>query len=638
MEVTILSLPLVSFLWCVFLNRQGNARINAIVAIVLSFASAFLAAIIAQRILAGVAHTVVLGHWIQTQSITIPWTFVYAPVSGVMYVIVTLVSALVHLYSIAYMEKDERLSSFMGYLGLFTSAMLVLVSGDNFLQIFLGWEGVGLCSYLLIGFWYTLDRPAAAATKAFLMNRVGDIGFIVAMGLLYSTFKTLSLTTIVPQLNTVADYSLDLWGLPMPFLEVTACALLWAAMGKSAQILLHTWLPDAMEGPTPVSALIHAATMVTAGIFLLVRMNDLLALAPLMMSAATVVGIATSLFAGAMALVQYDIKRVVAYSTCSQLGLMLVGVGLGAAHVSLFHITTHAFFKALLFLGAGAVIHGLSDEQDMRNMGGLYKIMPFTYVMMVVASASMIGVPGFSGYYSKEALFHAINGAPLVYDSRYLEILFLVCIALTAMYTVRMIVLTFHGKSRINETVLSHVHEPAWPMFVAMATLSLGSLFLGYFLQDFFLPADSILGKYLHLKSPDVAHGSLTIDGHMPTIIALSAAIAMGFIVSVFHKFQRVVLYTLRLPYIFLVNRGYFDLFYDVYVARAARQFGAGLRWVVDEVFFAQLIVKRSEALMGWFHLSLRRRHSGFLVDYYMYVFVVVLLAFVLSFIYPRMF
>lgn len=630
MEITILSLPLVSFLWCFLINRSGNPKINGVVAIVLGFVNAFLAAIIAQKIYSGSSQVVVLGHWIQTSGLSIPWTFVHSPVCGVMYVVVTLISAFVHLYSFTYMEKDPRFTQFMGYLGLFTCAMLVLVSADSLVQVFLGWEGVGLCSYLLIGFWYTSERASASAMKAFIMNRVGDVGFLVAMGLLYSTFKSLSLSAIIPQLHSVADFNLTLWGWEIPFAEVMALAILWAAMGKSAQIGLHTWLPDAMEGPTPVSALIHAATMVTAGIFLLIRMHDFVVLAPVVMSVATFIGMATTLFGGLMALIQNDIKRVVAYSTCSQLGFMLMGIGVGAFHASLFHITTHAFFKALLFLGAGSVIHGLSDEQDMRNMGGLYKIMPFTYAMMVLGSASMIGIPGFSGYYSKESLFHAITSASLIYDPRFLQMMFLMGSALTGMYTARMIILTFHGRPRMNEAVLSHIHEPSAPMFLSMAVLSLGSLFLGYFLQDLFLLDHSVIGRALLVKASNHHVHNLFTD-NLPTIIAILAAGMAAFVVALQHKFIRVLLYTLRIPYIFLINRGYFDIFYDTYITKFARVMGALMCKGLDHILFARIIVQTSAQALTFMNASLKRRHSGFLSDYFMYAVIVCLLAIALS-------
>ena len=431
---------------------------------------------------------VLLGSWVDSGSFHVDWALRYDMLSAMMVGMVTLVSTLIHVYSIGYMSHEKLKFRFFSYLSLFTFAMLMLVTADNLLQLFFGWEGVGLASYLLIGYWY--DRPAAcrAAIKAFVVNRVGDLAFAVGIALVFLTFGSIEFPVIFA---AVPEHQGDLYhvlGSTFRAEEVIAVLLFIGAMGKSAQIGLHVWLPDAMEGPTPVSALIHAATMVTAGVFLMSRMSPLMELAPRALEFVTFIGGTTAIFAATIACTQTDIKRVIAYSTCSQLGYMFVAAGVGAYQASVFHLFTHAFFKALLFLSAGSVIHGMSGEQDMRRMGGLYRILPVTYAMFWIGSLALGGVFPFAGYFSKDAILEAAYAAGGM--GYYGFICGLLAAFLTAFYSWRLIILTFHGAPRADRHVMEHAHESPPVMTGPLLALSVGAVAAGFTFHDWFIGAD----------------------------------------------------------------------------------------------------------------------------------------------------
>ena len=363
--------------------------------------------------------------WISSGGFTANWSINIDPLSSVMLVVVTFVSALVHIYSIGYMSHDPHKPRFMSYLSLFTFSMLALVVSDNFLQLFFGWEGVGLCSYLLIGFWYKKETANNAAIKAFIVNRIGDFGLAVAIFLIFFFFGTINFNEVFQVTSQFTEKKIFFFGLEINLITLICVFLFIGAMGKSAQFLLHTWLPDAMEGPTPVSALIHAATMVTAGVFLVVRCSPIFEYSQAALNLVAIVGIITAIFAASVALVQNDIKKIVAYSTCSQLGYMFFAAGVGAYHVAMFHLFTHAFFKALLFLGAGSVIHAFQDEQDIRNMGGVRKKLPYTYIFMLLGTLALTGFPFLSGFYSKDAIIEFAYLKTLLLVITQLQLVFL---------------------------------------------------------------------------------------------------------------------------------------------------------------------------------------------------------------------
>jgi NADH-quinone oxidoreductase subunit L len=420
-----------------------------------------------------------LGTWLEAGPFRVSWALRYDALAAVMVAMVTTVSMLIHVYSVGYMGGEGGTWRFFSYLSLFSFAMLMLVTADNLLQLFFGWEGVGLCSYLLIGYWYDRPSACAAAIKAFVVNRVGDLGFAVGIAMVFFLFGSLDFDTIFGAVAQHQNDTYHLLGTTWRAYEVIGILLFIGAMGKSAQIGLHVWLPDAMEGPTPVSALIHAATMVTAGVFLMARFSPLLDYAPGTLAFVTFIGATTALFTATIGCAQNDIKRVIAYSTCSQLGYMFVAVGVGAYQTSIFHLLTHAFFKALLFLTAGSVIHALSGEQDMRKMGGLWKKIPLTYAMMWVGSLALGGVFPFSGFYSKDAILDDAWAAHTAIG-QYGFWCTLLAAFLTGFYSWRLIIMTFHGRARADAHTMEHVHESPPVMTVPLILLGIGALVAGY--------------------------------------------------------------------------------------------------------------------------------------------------------------
>ncbi len=487
MATSIIFLPLLGFLFCFLLGKQFNCKVYQISTTSILFLCTFFSWIIfIQFINNKETEIIFIFNWITSGNFIVDWSIRLDTLTAVMFIVVTTVSACVHLYSIGYMDEDPSKIRFMGYLSLFTFFMLVLVSSNNLLQMFFGWEGVGLASYLLIGFWNHKNSANKAAIKAFVVNRVGDFGYAIGIAGIFYIFGTISFDSIFEQVDQFSEHQIQFLSFSFPTLDFLCFLLFIGAMGKSAQLGLHTWLPDAMEGPTPVSALIHAATMVTAGVFLVARMSPLYEFATFTNLFITFVGAATAIFAASIALTQNDIKRVIAYSTCSQLGYMFFAAGVGAYNASIFHLTTHAFFKALLFLSAGSVIHAMHHEQDMRKMGGLYKKIPFTAIMMWIGSLAIIGFPYLSGYYSKESIlenaFYASNG--IAYFAYLVGIL---TALLTAFYSWRLLFLTFHGENRSENKTYDHAHESPLVMTVPLFILAIGSIFSGIFLADYFI-------------------------------------------------------------------------------------------------------------------------------------------------------
>ena len=421
--------------------------------------------------------------WISSGNLNVNWSIKIDPLSSIMLVVVTSISSLVHLYSIGYMSHDPNKPRFMAYLSLFTFAMLMLVVSDNFLQLFFGWEGVGLCSYLLIGFWYKKNSANDAAIKAFLVNRVGDFGLAIGIFLIFNYFGTVNYDEVFSKVASLSTKEINFLGLDVGLITLISITLFIGAMGKSAQFLFHTWLPDAMEGPTPVSALIHAATMVTAGVFLVVRCSPIFEYSQTALNFIAVIGMITAVFAASVALVQNDIKKIIAYSTCSQLGYMFFAAGVGAYHVAIFHLFTHAFFKALLFLGAGSVIHAFKDEQDIRKMGGVWKQIPYTWALMLIGTLALTGFPLLSGFYSKDAIieFAYFKNSSIGYYAMTVGIF---TAFLTAIYSWRLFFKTFHGKYNNTDLPIEKTHESPIIMLVPLILLSLGALFAGYTFKE----------------------------------------------------------------------------------------------------------------------------------------------------------
>src|SRR5256714_5257599 len=473
---------------------------------------------------------IALFPWINSGELQVAWSLRVDTLTAVMLVVVNTISSLVHLYSIGYMDEDPYRPRFFGYLSLFTFAMLMLVTADNLVQLFFGWEGVGLMSYLLIGFWYQKPSANAAAIKAFVVNRVGDFGFALGIFAIFMLLKSTDFETIFAGAPGLSGKTIDFFGWHADALTLTCLLLFMGAMGKSAQFLLHTWLPDAMEGPTPVSALIHAATMVTAGVFMVARLSPLFELAPNAQAVVMFFGATTAFFAATVGLVQNDIKRIVAYSTCSQLGYMFVAMGAGAYSVGMFHLFTHAFFKALLFLGSGSVIYAVGGEQDMRRMGGLRNRIPITYWMMVIGTLSLTGFPFTAGYFSKDAVIEAAYGA-LNPVASYAWFLTVSAALMTAFYSWRLIFLTFHGPEREPPQVLEHVHESPSVMLVPLYVLAAGSLAAGFAFVTFFIGAGTEeFWKGALVVAKEAAPQPILIV-LLPTVM-MAAGFALGVVLS----------------------------------------------------------------------------------------------------------
>jgi len=524
--------------------------------------------------------TIPLFTWFDVGRFQIEWAIHLDTLVAVMIMVVNTVSFLVHVYSIGYMSHDDSVPRFMAYLSLFTFMMLMLVTSSNLIQLFFGWEGVGLASYLLIGFWFKKASANAAAIKAFVVNRVGDLGLVLGMGAIFLTFNTLEIQPILSQVADHQSHIFEFFGWQIPALELICFFLFIGAMGKSAQLGLHTWLPDAMEGPTPVSALIHAATMVTAGVFLLARMSPLFELAPYAKDFVTIVGATTAFFAGTVALTQNDIKRVIAYSTCSQLGYMFFAAGLGAYNIAVFHLMTHAFFKALLFLGSGAVIHAMSDEQDMRKMGGIWSMIPITYTVMWIGSLALAGAPIFAGFYSKDAILAVAWFAPNCAGS-YAYILGLGAAFLTAFYSWRLLFMTFHGKANADEIVMSHVHEPGLTMLVPLFVLAIGAVCSGFMGVGYFTSIDFWRGA-IYMPAVAQEQNLSWFIHYLPTMLG---AIGIGLAFALYIRFNYLPgLLSLRYRklYEFSLNKWYFDELYDWAVVKKSFNLG-GHFWKIGD-------------------------------------------------------
>jgi len=575
MYQAILLLPLAGAIFAGFLGRLLGARSAEVVTTTLVLITAVLSWLAFYQVaLQGQEVRIELMRFVDSGALKSVWSLRIDTLTAVMLVVVTNVSGLVHLYSVGYMEDDPSRPRFFAYLSLFTFAMLALVTADDFLQLFFGWEGVGLASYLLIGFWYHKPSANAAAIKAFIVNRVGDFGFALGIFAVFTLFNSIQYDTVFASAPDQVGKTMEFLGFHVDALTLICLLLFTGAMGKSAQFLLHTWLPDAMEGPTPVSALIHAATMVTAGVFMVARFSPLFELAPIALGFVAIIGATTAFFAATVGLVQTDIKRVVAYSTCSQLGYMFAAEGVGAYNAGIFHLFTHASFKALLFLGAGAVSHALHHEQDLRRMGALRKVLPFTWAMMLVGTLSLTGFPLTAGFVSKDAIIEATYAAHSQVGT-YAFMLTLVSAILTSFYSWRLMFLAFEGKPREPRDVLEHAHEPPWTMGLPLILLALGSLLAGGLFAHLFIGG----GQAEFWRGSLVTH---TAEGHQaPLWVALAPTVAMavGFAVAwYFYMTNPLVPFGLakrfRGVYLFLFNAWYFDALYDALFVRPAKRLG----------------------------------------------------------------
>ena len=617
MEYIILFLPLLASFISGFFGKFVGERNSEILTSLSVSISAILSIIVFYNVITQDYNSnIIIFSWIKSGSLEINWAIRIDALSSVMLVVVTMISAIVHIYSIGYMSNDPHKPRFMSYLSLFTFAMLTLVTSDNFLQLFFGWEGVGLCSYFLIGFWFKRESANAAAIKAFLVNRVGDFGLALGVFLIFYLFGTVNYDEVFRLIPTIVDKKINFLGLNLFSVDLICILLFIGAMGKSAQIILHTWLPDAMEGPTPVSALIHAATMVTAGVFLVVRCSPIFEYSQLALNIVTIVGITTAFYAATVALVQNDIKKIIAYSTCSQLGYMFFAAGVGAYNVAMFHLFTHAFFKALLFLGSGSVIHSFNNEQNINNMGGVWKKLPYTWALMIIGTLALTGFPLLSGFYSKDAIieFAYLKGTNLGYLAATFGIL---TAFLTAVYSWRLIFKTFHGNFNNSKLKIDSLHESPLVMLLPLIVLSLGAIFSGILFKNLFINQEINFWKesIMFLVPLSTNHPPQWIILITPVIVTISIPISY----YLFIKNNNICnwLANENKPiYKFLINKWYFDEFYDYIFVKPIKKIGIFFWKKIDVDTIDRFGPDGISSLIKFFSNKVVKFQSGYIYQY----------------------
>ncbi|WP_020693839.1 NADH-quinone oxidoreductase subunit L [Noviherbaspirillum massiliense] len=642
-----------------FGNKIGRSAshtvtiLGVLVAFIISFQTLL-------AVMDGATYNGTLYEWMTVAGVKLEIGFLIDSLTAMMMCVVTFVSLMVHIYTIGYMADDPGYNRFFSYISLFTFSMLMLVMSNNFLQLFFGWEAVGLVSYLLIGFWFTRPSAIFANMKAFLVNRVGDFGFILGIGLLLAYAGSMNYGDVFAKREELA--TLIFPGTDWMLLTVACICLFIGAMGKSAQFPLHVWLPDSMEGPTPISALIHAATMVTAGIFMVARMSPLFELSETALSFVLVIGAITALFMGFLGVIQNDIKRVVAYSTLSQLGYMTVALGASAYSVAVFHLMTHAFFKALLFLAAGAVIIGMHHDQDIRNMGGLRKYMPITWITSLIGSLALIATPFFSGFYSKDTIIEAVQLSNIP-GSGFAYFAVMAGVFVTAFYSFRMYFLVFHGEERFGKPHAEHQdhshdehadehhhglapgekpHEAPWVVTVPLILLAIPSVIIGFFTIQPMLYGDFFKGVIFvseaHPAMEELAkefHGAVAMGLHafttVPFALALAGVVAAYYCYMVNRKVPAWFYSKFHGIYTVLDNKYYMDKLNEVVFARGARLLGGGLWNVGDRGLIDGLIVNGSAKVVGWFSALIRHLQSGY-IYHYAFVMILGVLAFLIYF------
>tara|TARA_B100000989_G_scaffold147317_1_gene109814 strand:- start:650 stop:2563 length:1914 start_codon:yes stop_codon:yes gene_type:complete len=625
MEILIVFLPLLAAIVSGFFGNKLGIRFSEILtSLFVSISAIFSIYIFYNVMIYDYNSNIIISSWITSGTLNVNWSIKIDPLSSVMLVVVTFISSLVHVYSIGYMYHDPHKPRFMSYLSLFTFSMLVLVTSDNFLQLFFGWEGVGVCSYFLIGFWFKKQSANNAAIKAFLVNRVGDFGLALGIFLIFYYFGTINYNEVFNSIPTLVSEKINFLGFNFVVIDLICILLFIGAMGKSAQIFLHTWLPDAMEGPTPVSALIHAATMVTAGVFLVVRCSPIYELSPLGLEIVTFIGMSTAFFAATVALVQNDIKKIIAYSTCSQLGYMFFAAGVGAYNVAMFHLFTHAFFKALLFLGAGSVIHSFQNEQDIKNMGGVWKKLPFTYLMMIIGTLALTGFPFLSGFYSKDAIieFAYLEKGSL---SNYAASIGIITAIFTSIYSWRLIFLTFHGSFNNKKLNIKDLHEAPLVMLIPLVLLSIGAIFSGIIFKELFIGAESSKlfwkDSIIFLEPLSKDHPPLWFLILTPSFVVLT----IPFSYYIFLKKQLIIEQIVKINYplyLFFKNKWYFDELYDLIFVRSFKNLGNFFWKKIDNSFIDRFGPDGVSNIIKKISIYAVKFQSGFI---YQYAFVMLL-------------
>ena len=618
-EHIIIFLPLISSIISGFFGNKIGERNSEILTSVFVSISSILSFFIFYKVLAyNYNNNVVVATWISSGSLNVNWSINVDALSSVMLVVVTLISAIVHVYSIGYMSQDPHKPRFMAYLSLFTFSMLTLVTSDNFLQLFFGWEGVGLCSYFLIGFWFKKESANAAAIKAFIVNRIGDFGFALGIFLIFYLFGTVNYNEVFQLVPNILNKEISFLGLNVNSINLICVLLFIGAMGKSAQLFLHTWLPDAMEGPTPVSALIHAATMVTAGVFLVVRCSPIYEFSQFALNLITIIGMSTALFAATVALVQNDIKKIIAYSTCSQLGYMFFAAGVGAYNVAMFHLFTHAFFKALLFLGSGSVIHSFKDEQDIREMGGVWKKLPYTWILMIIGTLALTGFPFLSGFYSKDAIieFAYLRGNTPGYFAVGIGIF---TAFLTSIYSWRLLLKTFHGTYNNKKINYESIHESSMVMIIPLIILAIGSIFAGIIFKEVFIGNESVeilwRNSIFFLNPLSLDHPPNWVIFLTPILVIISIPISYYLFILNKNILNELVKGNKPL-YDFLKNKWYFDELYELIFVKTSKKIGLYFWKNIDIKFIDKYGPDGLSNLIKNFSLRAVKFQSGYIYQY----------------------
>jgi len=626
--LTIVLAPLIASIVVGLFGRvvgRSGAHWLTILGVAISFVLSLL--VFKQVIFDQISYTSIdIYQWLSLGDFSFKIGFLIDPLTVTMMLVVTFVSLMVHIYTIGYMHDDPGYQRFFSYISLFTFSMLMLVMANNFLQLFFGWEAVGLVSYLLIGFWYTRDSAIFANMKAFLVNRVGDFGFLLGIAAVLAVFNSLDYESVFAQAPLINTQTFAITeNIHWPVMTVICLLLFVGAMGKSAQVPLHVWLPDSMEGPTPISALIHAATMVTAGIFMVARMSPLFELSDTALNFILIIGAVTAFFMGLVGIVQNDIKRVVAYSTLSQLGYMTVALGASAYSIAIFHLFTHAFFKALLFLGAGSVIVALHHEQNIRNMGGLRKYMPITYWTAFIGTLALIGFPGFSGFFSKDSIIEAVHHSNLP-AAEFAYWLVLAGVFVTAFYSFRLFFLVFHGESRMDKHTEEHVKECPKVITIPLILLAIPSVFAGlfigtfvfgdYFAQSIFVAehhhAVAELKEHYHGIGSFVAHA---FQGYA-VYLAFAGIICAWFLYLKQPNLAESLKQKLQIPYKVLLNKYGIDELYQMLFASGARKMAAFCDSFGDRLLIDGLMVNGSAKIVNWFSTKVRTMQTGYLYHY----------------------
>lgn len=588
MYLNLVFLPLIGSIIAGLFGRNLGPKGSSIVTVMLLFITFLISIFVFYEVgLIGSPVYIKLTTWINSETLNVDWGFLFDTLTVIMCCVVTFVSTLVHLYSTEYMSHDPHLPRFMSYLSLFTFFMLILVTADNYIQMFVGWEGVGLCSYLLINFWFTRIQANKAAIKAMVINRIGDFALVLGVLIIFVKYKAVDYATVFALTPLFTNDNFIFLNVSFNVIDIIGFLLFAGAVGKSAQLGLHTWLPDAMEGPTPVSALIHAATMVTAGVFLIARSSPLFEYTPVILKIVTFLGACTAFFAATVGLMQNDLKRVIAYSTCSQLGYMIFACGLSNYSVGVFHLVNHAFFKALLFLGAGSVIHAVADEQDMRKMGGLKRLVPFTYSMMVIGSLALIGFPFLTGFYSKDVILEVAYGK-YTSEGHFSFILGSIGAFLTAFYSTRLIYLTFLSKPNGYKKIICAAYDSSYQICIALAILAIPSMFIGFYTKDMVIGLGTdFWGNALFVLPENMNMIDAEFIPHLykllPVILSVAGA-SCSFICYVYGSsllFRFKFSFFGKKMYNFLNKKWFFDKVYNEFIAQSLFKFGYNVSYKI---------------------------------------------------------